>query len=170
MSQKKSFWGSLPGFMTGLAGIITAALGVVGVLNANSGQPGDSPSAPSPSGSPSRQAGRAGASLSPTELSFGSEAVVASSDTLTLTLTNTGEKKLNVEGADLGGSDASQFQIVEDECSKEQSVPAEGECRIDLRFAPSSVGNFRAKLTIRHNAGGSPSEAVLTGEGVLLKV
>ena len=183
MAQKKSFWSTLPGFATGIATIVTAALGVIGVVQANKGEPAateESPGASSPTTTPSPSPGRATsgssgsseargrARVSPRTLDFGRSGLGRATGEQTVTLTNVGNGELTIEGVEVSGANASLFTITANRCGEGQTVQPEYECEITLRFTPDAVGDFRATLTIDHDGEDSPSEVDLTGTGALL--
>lgn len=175
MSDKRSFWSTIPGFATGMATVVTAGLGIWGIVQAGDNTPADTERSPS-SSSPGEASGPegssedpAGAQLTPDPLDFGRQGVGRSSTTMTATLTNLGPSELHVESAEMSGQDDSQFEVVENDC--EDATLDEGDtCEIKLRFSPKSVGDFEATVTVDHNGEDAPSKTSLTGEGVLLQL
>ncbi|MDQ4149066.1 MAG: choice-of-anchor D domain-containing protein [Actinomycetota bacterium] len=185
MAQKKSFWSTIPGFVTGAATVITAVLGVLGVIQANKGSPmatNDSatPSATNSSPSPTSASGRGTsgsggssdargqARVSPRTLDFGRAAIGRTSEEMTVTVTNIGDGELTIDGVDVNGANASLFRITSNRCAPGQTVQPEYDCEIALTFAPNAAGDFRATLTIDHDGLDSPSEVALSGTGALL--
>lgn len=103
-----------------------------------------------------------GASLSPTSLSFGSEAVDTVSSSQVVTLSNTGGASLSISSVGFTGVDAGDFTEV-DTCSP--AVAAGGTCTIAILFTPAASGTRTAALSIADNASGSPQSVSLSGSG-----
>ncbi len=107
------------------------------------------------------------ASLSATNLSFGSIQTGASSTPQTITLTSNGGEALSVNSISLGGADPSQF-AESDTCQAPSVLQPTKFCSINITFAPSAsaTGSQQATLTITDNAPGSPQSVTLGGTGV----
>ena len=99
--------------------------------------------------------------LSPTALSFGSQAVDTTSATKAVTVRNSGAGTLTVSAVTLNGSHAAQF-VQNSSCA---SVGAGSSCAINVTFKPTGTGARNATLSISHNAGGSPALVTLDGTG-----
>ena len=106
--------------------------------------------------------GGAVASLSPSSLTFASQAVGATSAAQTITLNNTGNAALSITSIAFTGADPTDFTEV-NTCSP--SVAAGGNCTIVILFTPSAAGTRGASLTITDNASGSPQSVSLAGTG-----
>jgi len=102
------------------------------------------------------------ASLSPTSLSFGSEAVSTKSGTLTATLTNNGNAALSLSSIALTGANTGDFAET-NTCGS--SVAAGGSCTISVTFDPTTSGSRSASVSITDNATGSPQSLSLSGTG-----
>lgn len=113
--------------------------------------------------SPENANGSTTASLSPTSIAFGSEAVGATSAARTVTLSNTGKAALSITSLGIKGSSSSNFAET-NTCGK--SLAAGAKCTISGTFTPSATGSRTATLTILDNASGSPQTVSLTGTGV----
>ncbi len=104
--------------------------------------------------------------ISPESKDFGGAYVGETSAAQTFTITNTGVGTLSIasNGITVSGTDANQFTLAA------VSYPislAEGESTtISVTFTPTSAGNKTANLNIVHNAPGSPSTVVLTGNAL----
>jgi hypothetical protein len=103
----------------------------------------------------------------PEDVDFG--AVLAEdTPTRTVTVTNEGGAPLEVESVALryiaGPQDA--FGRPEGTCT-EDPVPADGECRIDIRFLHPTRGEVEAELVVLSNAAGSPHVVPLAGRTAL---
>jgi hypothetical protein len=179
MAQKKSFWSTLPGFLTGTATVISAVLGLLAVF----GLGGDDKSktatptvtaSPSPTAGGSERQGSGGSGessvglvrLSPQNVDFGRQNVGSGGPEETVTLTNTGTREVIINTVELGGADPSLFQIVSNDCG--DTVQPEYDCKISLRFIPEAAGDFRATLLIDHDADEGPTDVTLQGTGSLL--
>jgi hypothetical protein len=101
------------------------------------------------------------ASLSPSSLNFGNQAVGTSGSPMTVTLGNTGTAPLNIAGITASG-DFSQGN----NCGT--SLIAGAQCSIAVTFTPSTSGTRTGTLTIQDNAGSGTQTVGLTGVGVQL--
>ena len=104
----------------------------------------------------------AAASVSPTSLSFGSEAVDMVSTSQVVTLSNKGSAGLSISSIAFTGADAADFTEV-DTCSP--AVAAGSTCTIAILFTPAASGTRTATLSIADNATGSPQSVSLSGSG-----
>jgi len=102
-------------------------------------------------------------SVSPTSLSFGSQAVATGSTAQTVTLTNSGNATLSITSLVSTGANASDFAETADTCGS--SVAAGGNCTIEVTFTPSASGQRTAILSITDNTSGSPQTVSLSGTG-----
>ena len=104
----------------------------------------------------------AAASLSPTSLTFASQAVGATSAAQTITLTNSGNAALTVTSIALAGTNPTDF-AQSNNCGS--SVAAGANCAISVTFTPAASGSFTAAITLTDNATGSPQTVSLSGTG-----
>ena len=102
-------------------------------------------------------------SLSPTSLSFGNQQVNTTSAAQAVTLTNTGDAALTIQGIELNGSQSGDFHQ-QNTCPS--TLAAGAACTINVTFTPSAEGSRIAILTITDNASGSPQPVALSGTGV----
>ena len=102
------------------------------------------------------------AALSPTALSFTSQAIGSSSVPQIVTLTNTGGVTLNLTGIALAGNTGGDFAQV-NTCGS--SLAPSASCTISVTFTPSTTGSRTATLTISNDAPGSPQSLSLSGIG-----
>lgn len=175
MTEKKNFWATLPGIFTGTATVITAALGVWGVLN-DFGSTGSSEQTTTTLASPSPSISTAApetffddfpeADLVPPTIDF-SDLGVGRSETRAVTVVNSGESDLIIDTVELTGEGGGSFKIAQDTCGSNTLAPR-SRCEVTIAFSPAAVGSFTAKLELHHNAQDTPSEVSLSGEGVLL--
>ena len=103
----------------------------------------------------------------PAGLSF--KALEGSSSTAqTVLITNTGNANLSITSVSLSGTDASQFQIMDEDCTGEPVAPL-ASCGIQVAFVPGSTGDKDGKLAISSDdSDHSTLEVPLGGKGVLL--
>jgi hypothetical protein len=135
---------------------IVAAAGIALALLTTSCGAGSSAAVPVPSSN------AAVASLSATNVSFGTQSVDASSAAQTVTLSNTGKATLTINSIAVTGTNASDFAQT-NTCGS--SVAAAANCTIAVIFTPSAVGSRTATLSITDNASGSPQTVALSGSG-----
>jgi hypothetical protein len=102
------------------------------------------------------------ASLSPTSVTFASEAVGGTSAAQTVTLSNSGAAALSISSIALSGTNSGDF-AQSNNCGA--SVAAGATCTISLTFKPAAGGTLTATLTVADNASGSPQSVSLTGTG-----
>jgi hypothetical protein len=102
------------------------------------------------------------ASLSPTSLAFGNQAVGMTSTAQTVTLSNTGNAALSITSLTLTGTNAGDF-AQSNTCGS--SLAAGANCTIAVMFTPSVASTETASLSIADNASGSPQTASLSGAG-----
>jgi len=103
------------------------------------------------------------ASVSPTSLSFGNQAIDTTSAVKTVTLTSAGTANLILSSIAITGTNAGDF-------AKTSNCPATlapgKKCTVNVTFTPSQLGSRSASLTFTDNAAGSPQTVPLTGKGV----
>ncbi len=105
------------------------------------------------------QSAHAAATLSPTSLSFGSQAVGYTSAAQTITVTNTGSAALTVARVS-----ASTGWIETDSCTGATLAPG-GTCTVQVSFAPSSATAQTGSLQVYGNILGGYASATLSGTG-----
>ena len=103
------------------------------------------------------------ANLYPGSLQFGQQPVGTQSPPQTATLSNAGAEPLAGIQITLTGTDAQNFSQ-QNNCPS--SLPVNGSCQIQVIFAPISVGDKSASLSVAYNGLGSPQAVVLNGLGV----
>ncbi len=103
-------------------------------------------------------------SVDPTSHGFGS---VALGDALiqTFTVSNTGDLDLEIDTLSITGTDATEFEIQNDNCSGQILSPS-GTCTVDVAFSPTESGTKIADLTIPSNDPDEPTlNVALEGDG-----
>jgi len=85
--------------------------------------------------------------VNPTSIDFGSVQVGSSSAPTTVTVTNDGTANLNVGTISLGGVNADQFAIQNDNCSGQTLAPG-GSATVQVVFSPTLAGAKTATMAI----------------------
>lgn len=98
------------------------------------------------------------ASLSPTSLTFGPQALGTTSSPQTLILTNTGSAPLDITQIAASGDFAET-----NACSA--SLAAGSNCQINVTFTPTLLGTRAGNITVTDNASGSPQTVAVSGAG-----
>jgi hypothetical protein len=100
------------------------------------------------------------------ELAFGNVQAGLTA-TQTVTISNTGNSDLGINGISIGGTDSTVFTQT-NSCT---TIAPSASCDVDVTFAPSTEGTRNATLTIQSTDAETPSVDVgLTGRGVLAPV
>jgi hypothetical protein len=99
-----------------------------------------------------------GVSFSPTSLGFGNQLVGTSSQSMPVTLTNSGTAALTISTI----SATTDFTQTNN-CGS--SLAAAASCTINVIFSPDSPGSLSGTLSVTDNATGSPQTVPLTGTG-----
>lgn len=101
-------------------------------------------------------------SFSATSLNYGSILLGSTSNSQSVTMTNTGTTAVTVSSVALSGINASQF-VFGNTCGT--SLAAGANCSIHGHFAPTANGAMTAAVTITDSATGSPQSIALAGTG-----
>lgn len=101
-------------------------------------------------------------SLSPTSLTFPSQALNTTSAPQTITLTDVSGTALKITSITITGTDASDFAQTNN-CGT--GVSGKKSCTINVTFTPTTSGTLTASVSIADNGGGSPQTVALTGTG-----
>lgn len=102
------------------------------------------------------------ATLSPSSVAFGSQAVGVASESQTVTLKNSGSSTLTITSIAIFGTNSGDF-TQNNGCGI--SIAAGSTCKIVVLFTPSALGARAAVLSVTDNATGSPQSATLSGTG-----
>jgi hypothetical protein len=99
--------------------------------------------------------------LSPTSLTFASQAVGTISAPQTVTITNTGSSTVNISSISVTGNfqESNTCGAINDVLSAGQS------CAVNVTFAPTGSGALSGALSVNDTATGSPQTAALGGTG-----
>ena len=101
--------------------------------------------------------------VSPTSLTFGSQALGTSSASQLVTLNNGQGAALSITGINFTGNNPNSFTQTNN-CGS--SVPAGGSCSIHVSLAPLITGALSATLNVNDNGAGSPQTVAVTGTGI----
>jgi len=180
MSDGKPFWSSVPGVVVGVAGVVSAIVGLFGVStqlgwiggdgngSASSSADGVTTTAPATvPGSPatSSQAGtRSGEfTVEPDSLTFeqleAKEAVVS--------VENTGDVPLTMLAPALSGTNAASFDAADETCAGSRLEPG-ASCEITVAFTATQPGQYSAKLRVAASNANRVVEVVIKGDRGLL--
>ena len=107
------------------------------------------------------QSGTPAMQLSPTSLTFGSQAVQTASAPQTITVTNTGTGALTISSLTTGGD----FRET-DSCISSSPIAPGLTCTVQVTFLPSATGSRTGSLTIYGNVTGGQATASLAGTAV----
>ncbi len=189
MSDKKPFWSSVPGVVTGVAGVVSAIVGLLGVslqlgwIGGDDGSPsaatstsvagaagaaGGSTSTPPPTlrGAttvPSSTAASGKFEVNPASISF--EPLQPSRESI-VTVVNTGDVSLTVRAPRLSGSGADHFRATDVDCTKSPLV-AGLSCQVKVTFAPQRPGQYEARLVVETSNALRATEVALKGNAPL---
>jgi hypothetical protein len=103
-------------------------------------------------------------SISPSTVTYGPQAVGTTSAPQTITLTNTGNASLFVNGVSQGGVDPLDFNKIDDQCIG-LPLAAGASCTMTTVFTPTATGTRTETISVIDNAASSPQVVTLTGTG-----
>jgi hypothetical protein len=174
-TKPKSFWSSIPGFVTGIAGLLTGVVGLVTVLiqldviggSDDGDKPADSDQpAATATQTTRRSAGSGGAQLGQVPQFTVTPAAVKLDTLLTkqadVIVRNTGATALTVDDITLSGPAASEFTVDKAECTADDLDPNTS-CSIEVKYEPSARGEHAATLRIEVAGAASPQQVSVTG-------
>lgn len=103
------------------------------------------------------------ATLSPSNLNFGSVNVGVTTASQTITLLNSGNIALAITGINLTGTNAADFAISSNTCGA--ILPAASSCTVSAIFIPLAIGTRTASISFTDSANGSSQVVALSGTG-----
>ncbi len=171
-ASQKSFFSSVPGILTGTAGVVCAVAAVAGLAVQQGWIGGDSGgsqatgttapgrSAQDGSGATDGARARPTYSVSPTSLSFRP----AGDSEANVKVVNTGEVSLRVQDPSVTGDDADRFEASRGSC--DQPVEPGRSCELNVRFMPRT-GTFEAILVVTASGAARATEVPLRATGLL---
>lgn len=102
------------------------------------------------------------AAFAPTAVDFGQQLLGEVSESVTVTVANTGEQPLRVNAVTL---DSEAFQVVAESCTEGERLPGES-CEIELAFAPQAAEVDRGELHLDGNLAWGSGALPLSGIGI----
>jgi sugar lactone lactonase YvrE len=112
--------------------------------------------------------------VTPSSLTFGSQALTTTSAPLSVTVMNTSTAAVNFSGFTITGANAGDFGVPAGTsgaaCGATGTLAAGASCTINVAFTPGAAGARTATLNISDNATGSPQLVALSGTGVTSSV
>jgi hypothetical protein len=102
------------------------------------------------------------AALSPTSLTFASQAVGTTSAQQTITLTDVSGTTMTISSIAVTGTNSTDF-AQSNNCGS--SLAGKSSCTITVTFTPTATGTRTAAITVTDNAGGTSQSVTLTGTG-----
>jgi hypothetical protein len=106
------------------------------------------------------------ASLAPTSLTFGNQAVSTRSTPQGITLSNNGAGAVTISSIVLSGVNSGDFAETNNCPLSPSTLAGNASCVISVTFSPTATGTRTATLVVSDNATNSPQTAGLTGTGV----
>ena len=103
------------------------------------------------------------ATMTPSKLTFGTQAVATTSTAQVVTVTNGGKETLNITSIIFTGTNNGDF--AQTTTCGPTVLPA-GTCTISVTFMPTAGGSRTAALTVNDSAGDSPQSVNLFGTGI----
>jgi hypothetical protein len=103
-------------------------------------------------------------SFSPTILQYATQIVGTSSANQVLAIYNYGNSSMTVNSVTVVGANASEFTIVQNNCTLAVAVP-NSYCLVYIAFTPAGIGNRVASIQVSDTAPGSPHSVPLAGTG-----
>ena len=104
-------------------------------------------------------------SLSPTNLSFGSQVMGSPSSAQSVTLTNNGSAALTISSIALTGANPGDFAQTNTCPASPATLAVNGTCTISVTFNPTALGSRSASVQITDNALDSPESVAVSGTG-----
>jgi alpha-tubulin suppressor-like RCC1 family protein len=98
-------------------------------------------------------------------VNFGNQSVGTTGTARTISVTNGGDRPLEIKAVTLLGINAGEFTRTADSCTAATLTPG-GSCGISAKFAPSGQGSRTGALLITSNAPGSAHLVTLKGTGI----
>ena len=189
MSERGPFWSTVPGLVTGAAGVLTAIVGLLTVSvqlgwigDGSSGNGGSSTSSSGVPGSSTPTTGAtpgstvAGSSNHPGATSSASSAFAVEPTAVefpsigareaTVVVRNTGDAALTVKPPTVTGSGAASFTVADVGCTREKLAPGRS-CDVQVAFAPKGAGQFSARLVVATSEVARQQEVELKGSALV---
>jgi len=180
MADRRSFWSSVPGFVTGAAGLVTAIVGLLtisvqagwlgdgnGGTTSTSTRPGTATT--SPGGTVTTGTGASGAAgagsfeVTPRTLELGA----VGGSTGVVTVENTGATPLNLMSVEVEGARADAFEVDASQCTAVTLRPGRT-CDLRVKTVTGALGGrSEATLVVAAEGGAPVREVDLVASGLL---
>ena len=160
MAEKGSFWSSLPGVLTGIAGLATAVVALISLAVSQGwiGEGGGDGAEPAAGDAPIRL------EVKPSAIEF---QPVPTAREQTVRVTNDGTGPLQVDEPRITGPERDQFEVDGGDCTRE-SLPAGQSCEVVVTFdPPSTPGRSSATLVVSANDEARSVEVPIEATAVL---
>jgi hypothetical protein len=174
--EKRSFWSTVPGIITGFAGLLSATAALVGLLvtfGVIGGKDSTSKdSAGTDGGADTEQPAGSGSATTVAEVpTFAVDPTSVSLDQLLakeakVVVKNTGDTSMSVQAPTVRGGDAAQFAAKDESCT-DAKIPAGDTCEMTVMFTPKGNGRYSATLVVSVKGAPEPVEVALRGSAVL---
>ncbi len=105
--------------------------------------------------------------IAPASLPFGNQTVGTASAAQTVAITSSGGTALVISSIGISGPDATSFTQSSTCPIGPATLAVNASCSVSVTFSPSATGARSATLQIADNAGGSPHNVALTGNGAV---
>jgi hypothetical protein len=193
MPEKKPFWETAPGLITGIAAIVTGLAALIPILlrvtrheapknnsaAVASPSPTATPTSTAGSGGPTdtfggdvvplpegASPGTAGLVASPASADFGRITVSSSPQERTVIVSNQGVSPVTIDKVQITGDNA--FSITGTSCGGSTLAP-QGSCQVTVRFTPVlGVRSASIVLSSRQPPSAGPTTVPVTGTGAIL--
>jgi hypothetical protein len=117
------------------------------------------------SGAPVQAVSGPVAAIFPSSEDFGDVVVGQSSNTRTVSVTNTGDQPLSLNSIGLFGAQAQDFSVAPN-CQMPTVLPSKATCSVSVTFKPMAAGSRKASVTVADNAAGGSQSISVAGTGV----
>ncbi len=157
--QRRPFWSTIPGLLTGLAGVLTAVVTLWG-LAVSQGWIGDGGGDASQPGSDTAVTR---ISVDPGSLTF--RKVPVKDAVETVTVLNDGTEAITVE-TDITGDDAGTFSTNASDCTR-AALPPGRSCEVEVTF-DAGPGQYSARLVVTADGGDGAREVPMTATSLVV--
>ena len=174
VQEKRSFFSTVPGFVTGAAGLLTGVVGLltvstqlgwIGDDGSGNGGNADQPAAQStattvrggtaaPAGSPGTTVATLSFRATPAQITFGGLA----GDEQQVTLENTGNGVIRFEPFTVTGPNRDQFRIGQNDCTA--GLNPGRTCRITVSFLKTRTGESTGTLVVQPVGTSPPAQEI----------
>jgi hypothetical protein len=108
---------------------------------------------------------QAGANVTPSTTTFGSQPLSTSSATNTITLTNTGTGTLIYGSMTVSGANPGDFSVGDSNCSSTGFLAPNDTCNITVQFVPTALGYRTANVVVDDSAPSGTQSVTISGNG-----